>query len=71
MLASALSESLSLGMIMPFLETIINNKSGSEGSLKYLAPLLKYFPDYYRLMLIAVLIGALIFIKNIFFILKT
>jgi subfamily B ATP-binding cassette protein MsbA len=71
MLASALCESLSLGMIMPFLETVINNNSGSEGSLKYLDPFFKYFPDYYRLMLIAVLIGALILIKNIFFVLKT
>lgn len=71
MLVSAFSESLSLGMMVPFLETILKNNDGSEVSLKYLLPVLNYFPDHYRLMLIGVLIGTLILIKNIFNILKT
>ncbi|HDY88729.1 MAG TPA: ABC transporter ATP-binding protein [bacterium] len=71
MFASALTESLSLGMIMPFLETIINGKSTSEGTFKSISIVLELFPDYYRLMVIVVLIGSLILMKNGFLVLKT
>lgn len=70
MLVSALSEALGLGMIMPFLEVITEAENSSSGSVQYLSPVLKHFPDYYRLMVIGGLLVVLFLIKNVLFVLK-
>lgn len=70
MLACALSETLGLGMIMPLLAVITNSSDTSSGYMRYLSPVLEYFPDYYRLMVIGGLFVLLILIKNILFALR-
>ena len=71
MLISALTETLSLGMIMPLLEVITKSDNDSPGSIKYLYPILSHFPDHYKLMIIGVLMIILILFKNVFFVFKT
>lgn len=70
-MASAFSETLGVGMVMPLLEVIINQDETSSGSVQYLYPLLRYFPPSYRLMVIGGLFVFLTLVKNILFILKT
>jgi ABC-type multidrug transport system fused ATPase/permease subunit len=69
MLASALTETLGLGMTMPLLE-VIATPNNSSGSVQYLSPILKHFPDYYMLMVICGLLVVIAFIKSFFFILQ-
>lgn len=68
MLTSALAESLSLSMIMPFLEAVIKGSENLSGISKYLNPFLKVFPEYYRVMSIGILIVVLILMKNVLFV---
>src|SRR4030042_2456612 len=70
MMAAALSESLGLGMVMPFLEIVIKKGGGSDNSLKYLYPVFKYFPEHYRLMIVIILLGLFMLLKNVLDILK-
>lgn len=69
MIFSALSESLSLGMIMPFFEAITVSNGQPAGSLKYFHPLLKHFPEYYKTLIIGAIFLMLILLKNILYIL--
>ena len=70
LIVTALCESLSLGMVMPLLEIVIKKDGIAGDSLKYLSPLLQYIPDYYRFMVIGILLGLLILLKNVLGIIK-
>jgi len=68
-LASALAETIGLGMVMPFLEVVFNPGS-SSGSVRYLEPVLSRFPDTHRLMVIGLLLIGLLLIKNLLIIFR-
>ena len=68
MLISAITETLSMGIIMPFLEVIVGDAANSSGYTRFLSPILKHFSPHQHLFVIGALLVALILIKNIFYI---
>ncbi len=69
-LASAITETLSLGIILPFLDIIINpNTSSNEGN--FFLNLLDYFSKEYHFLIICGIALSLIVIKNFFSLVNT
>lgn len=65
-IASALTETLGLAMILPLLEIIMGAQSGSMVEAKYLAPILDNFPNDLHLFLVCSIYLVLLFIKSLF-----
>lgn len=65
-IASALTETLGLAMILPLLEIIMGAQSGSMVEAKYLAPVLDNFPKELHLFLVCSIYLVLLFIKSLF-----
>jgi len=70
MIASSFAESLGLGMILPLLELITNPNNTNSTSVRLLNPILKYFSEYYQIMVICIMIIISIVLKNILIVLK-
>jgi subfamily B ATP-binding cassette protein MsbA len=70
-IASALSEALGLGMILPLLQTALDPQSDYTGTTRYLALVLNLLPNKFHLLIICGITIILIFIKNIFAIFQT
>ncbi|MBL7070842.1 MAG: ABC transporter ATP-binding protein [Candidatus Omnitrophica bacterium] len=68
-LAAALTETIGIGMVMPFLEVVFDPGS-SSGSVRFMEPILSRFPDAHRLMVIGILLMGLILIKNLLIIFR-
>ena len=69
-LISSLTESASVGIILPILEVIINPESNSYNYVKIVSPFISLFPENHKLAVIVGLFGFLIIVKNILFVLK-
>jgi len=70
MLASSLSESLGLGMILPMLEIVTRPANQDSPFVQYLDPILRYFSEYYRLLVVGGLLVLFLIFKNVLFILR-
>ncbi len=71
MLSSSFFESLGLGMILPILELITNPENTDATSVRLLNPILKYFSEYYKFLVVSVIMIIFIVLKNILIILKS
>jgi len=69
-LLSAVTEFLGLGLIMPFLEIATGQGSINEGTVQYLAPILRLFAENQHLAVIGIMAITLIILKNILSILR-
>lgn len=66
------SESLSLGLLMPLLETVTRSSAGtSSNTLQYFEPILKHFHPDQAFLVIGLGLIVLVLLKSLFFVLKT
>jgi ABC-type multidrug transport system fused ATPase/permease subunit len=70
-IASALTETLGLAMILPLLEIIMGAQSGSMAEAKYLAPVLDNFPKNLHLLVVCSIYLFLLIIKSLFAVLHS
>lgn len=70
MISSSFFEMIGLGMILPLLEVIINPNNAESASLIILQPILQFFPEYYKLLVLCSMLIIFYLLKNILLILK-
>jgi len=68
---AAFLEVLGLGIVMPILELIVTPADVSQGTVRFLEPILKHFPPYYHLMVAGMLLVVLVLVKSCIHVIKT